>query len=297
MNKKYIAIGAGLFAAGAGTGFLVGRQVTIKKVEDWANDEIKAVRESFQNDVSRKEGVFATPQSAASVLIPSDGTLFDEEMQKLGRETVQQILTDSYGSETILVPSVEDRLETAESLQTVEEKEPAVDYTKFSKTKETSEQIEFPDADTIVDTIHSNLWDKTEARVSEPGLITEIVTETGFVVERHADRPYVITQAMFMENGGEYDDNKLSLMFFEEDGQLTDERDQLVPNVEELVGEHNMTRFGEGSEDRNIVYIRNEKIKADIEVVRDKRSFQEVVLNVKPEKQISRPPKLRNDDD
>ena len=114
--------------------------------------------------------------------------------------------------------------------------------------------------------------------------------------DRNADRPYVITLEQFMADGI-HEDNKVSLLFFEEDGQLVDERETLVPNVEEVLGEKNLTHFGLGSNDRNAVYIRNEKLTCDFEVIRDSRSFSEVVLGVKPAREASSLRKMRDDDE
>jgi hypothetical protein len=55
-----------------------------------------------------------------------------------------------------------------------------------------------------------------------------------------------------------------------------------VPDVEEVVGEENMERFGVGSDDNSIVYIRNDKLDVAFEVVLDQRSYAQVVMGADP---------------
>jgi hypothetical protein len=290
MNKKMIAIGAGIFSAGLGGGYVLGHLLTVKKVEDWANKEIQSVKDVYAQDASRKEGVFATPQGAAEILIPND------EVPEIDRGAARRVVSRLVSSENygVTEPASEtDDEKSKESLLTVEEKNNLIDYGAYSREPvETSSQIEFPDAETIVQSI----WDNS-ARLGED--VTEEAVPgdpDSFVMQRNPDKPYIISEEMFMTDE-KYDDNKMSLLYFEEDGQLVDEREQLIPNVEEVVGERNMTKFGVGTDDRNSVYIRNEKLHSDIEVIRDKRSYSEVVIGVKPERANSSPRKMRDDDD
>jgi hypothetical protein len=93
------------------------------------------------------------------------------------------------------------------------------------------------------------------------------------------DYPYVIPyETVFHELDDGYED--VTLTWYEEDGVLIDSRDEAIPDVEGIVGEANLQKFGHGSRDPNIVYIRNEELQTDFEIVRDSGSYVEKVLGV-----------------
>lgn len=84
-------------------------------------------------------------------------------------------------------------------------------------------------------------------------------------------RPYVISPDEFAEDG-EYD--KVSLTLYA-DNVLTDEEDEPIDNVDEIVGEVNLSSFGAFEDD--CVFVRNDSFKADYEILRDERKYSEVV--------------------
>jgi len=56
---------------------------------------------------------------------------------------------------------------------------------------------------------------------------------------------------------------------------LCDSHDKPIYNHSEVVGE---LLFGHGSNDPNVVYIRNPKLEAEYEILRDEGSYEEIVL-------------------
>lgn len=78
--------------------------------------------------------------------------------------------------------------------------------------------------------------------------------------------PFVISKDEYFEGEPSYVNTTIT--WYEGDGILADERDVPVENVDALIGEENLLRFGYGSDDPNIVYIRNTKNQVDFEVVR-----------------------------
>jgi hypothetical protein len=109
--------------------------------------------------------------------------------------------------------------------------------------------------------------------------------------DRDRSAPYIISIREYMEDRDEYD--KTTITYFEDDDVLCDEREEVIPNVEGTVGSTALTNFGHLSEDKKIVYVRNERISTDFEIVRDTRSYAEVVLGFKEEKEVR---KMRGDD-
>jgi hypothetical protein len=60
------------------------------------------------------------------------------------------------------------------------------------------------------------------------------------------------------------------LEYFEEDDVLVDSRDSMIDNKEYMIGENALERFGYLSGDPNVVYVRNERLGMDFEIVKHK---------------------------
>lgn len=102
--------------------------------------------------------------------------------------------------------------------------------------------------------------------------------------EANPDEPYVISFEEFNEN--EPGHEQITLAYYAEDDTLADEKDQPVDNTDYLVGDDNLLRFGAGSHDRKVVYIRNERIDVDFEVVRSGGSYKKEVLGFDEETEL-----------
>lgn len=64
------------------------------------------------------------------------------------------------------------------------------------------------------------------------------------------------------------------------DNFLTDDADQLVEDVDKLIGRGSLTRFGEYEDDA--IYVRNEKLKCVYEILRDSRNYVDIRKNSIP---------------
>ena len=109
--------------------------------------------------------------------------------------------------------------------------------------------------------------------------------ETGYVkYEEHFDKipeekeqnnfakaPYVISPDQFSE-GDEYD--KITLTYYDGDGILADDNDEIINEVDEVVGDNFVDHFGEYEEDS--VYVRNDILRCDYEICKDLRSYKDV---------------------
>ena len=84
------------------------------------------------------------------------------------------------------------------------------------------------------------------------------------------EKPYVITPEEF----GELDYSTISLTYYS-DGVLTYESDELVEDVDDIVGADFAEHFGEYEDDS--VFIRNDRMKTDFEILVDKRNYSDVV--------------------
>lgn len=88
---------------------------------------------------------------------------------------------------------------------------------------------------------------------------------------RNADIPYVIHKDEYTESVDGYEQHTLT--YFEGDDVLSNERDQVIEDQDGTIGLGNLSKFGKGSGDPNIVYIRNESMKVDIEIVHSDGKF------------------------
>src|SRR5690606_10502373 len=110
--------------------------------------------------------------------------------------------------------------------------------------------------------------------------------------------PYVIDTATFMEDD-EYE--KATLTYWEGDRTVSDEREEVVPEYDMLIGIENLDKFGESDPgDPDVVYIRNERMSTDFEVLRHSSKYAEQVAGYMEDDQpthepIRRPrPRLRD---
>ena len=121
-----------------------------------------------------------------------------------------------------------------------------------------------------------------------PDAVVETVTESRNVfvdpdfdlVEekkyRTKDKPYIITHDEYFEAEKDYE--TVSLTYFDVDDTLVNERDEPIREVEEMVGEDHLFFFGRASKDKNIVYVRNDRLETDFEIVKANASYVESVL-------------------
>ena len=99
------------------------------------------------------------------------------------------------------------------------------------------------------------------------------------VVESHTDvapevtekkGTYVIGPDEFA-NDEQYD--KITLTYFSEDGVFMSIEEEVVPEGMQIIGEENLDHIGEIEE--NVVYVRNEGLNADYEVILEERSYSD----------------------
>ena len=89
--------------------------------------------------------------------------------------------------------------------------------------------------------------------------------------------PHVISPDEFGDQDG-YDE--ISLTYYA-DGTVTDDNDRAMDEdeIEETIGKDSLTHFGEYEDDS--VFVRNDRLKADYEILMDQRSYADV-LREKP---------------
>lgn len=94
--------------------------------------------------------------------------------------------------------------------------------------------------------------------------------------KRSPDAPYVI----HYDERDEMDDYQVvTVTYYEGDDVVCDERDSVIDEEERnrLIGEQNLNRFGHGSNDPNVVYVRNDSLQLIYEVCKSPNSYAEEV--------------------
>lgn len=153
-------------------------------------------------------------------------------------------------------------------------------YTEcMSNLQEQDEDSEDDDSDTGTDVGHQINWeeyeDLNEEDDSEPNdmekysrLASNYTNEKGGA-ESMTEKPYVISPYDF----GEVDGYSQFELTYYADGILEDEDYNIVNDVDELIGSDSLYTFGEYEDDS--VFVRNEKLRADFQILRDYRTYAE----------------------
>lgn len=238
----------GLVAAGAliggGVVYLGLNTKLRKEFADFADQEIAEVKETYK--LLRKEPPYDDPKTAVAA--------YNDRLGELG-------YMHEHGVEAETVEGVTD--EGAEE-------EP----------EEDTEVVAEPYSPILVDNKPQvlNIFDQ-EGVYDKPSESADVMKW-----ERSEHKPYIITVGEFMDekigDEGDEDFDKLTLTYFEEDDTLVDERQSPIPEVEKLVTRFALSHFGDGSEDENIVYVRNHHIQTDFEICLEQTSYAKTVLGV-----------------
>lgn len=113
--------------------------------------------------------------------------------------------------------------------------------------------------------------------------------------ERSPDAPYIIHHDEF--HAREYEYPQTTLTYYAGDDVLVDEKDVPIYNYARIVGE---LKFGHGSQDESIVYVRNEKLEGEYEIILENGHYAIEVLGQEMEESTSKDlkhsvPKFRQD--
>lgn len=99
--------------------------------------------------------------------------------------------------------------------------------------------------------------------------------------KRDPTQPYIITIEEFHSNEWDHHDKEVLKYYDGPDGDATlvDESEQIVPEIEEIIGDA-YNYFGVGSQDKDIVYVRRETHGSDYEVHRIAISYVEAIHGI-----------------
>lgn len=89
--------------------------------------------------------------------------------------------------------------------------------------------------------------------------------------EEETNKPYVIPPEQFGDNE---DYSQISLTYYA-DQVLADENDEMIEDVESMIGFESLSHFGEYEDDS--VFVRNDARKCDYEILQDQRLYSDVI--------------------
>ena len=100
---------------------------------------------------------------------------------------------------------------------------------------------------------------------------TEEVKKEVIDKEMYNEKPYIITPDEF----GDIDGYETISLSYYADKILADDNDEVVDDVEDVVGFESLNHFGEYEDDS--VFVRNDRLRCDYEILLDKRRYADVI--------------------
>ena len=106
---------------------------------------------------------------------------------------------------------------------------------------------------------------------SKPGEVDDTEEDDGL----GEDKPYIVSSTDFGQKDGY---TTISAMYFA-DQVLVDDDYDIVEDVESFVGFASLGHFGEDEDDPDSVYVRNPRLRLDIEILRSELTYAEAMRN------------------
>lgn len=239
-NLGHLAIvSAVAFGTGAGLTWLVAKRYFTSKYEQILEEERVATRDLYARLYKTDE--FATPGDAAEALgvETTAAKAAGAALERYGATKLAEVEGVVQVTETVEV-------EVTPVDDGPTEAEVAVARNVFTEAEPTDE-----------------VWDQDLEEAKRAELID--------------GEPYIISHMEYNEN--EHDHEQTRLTYYAEDDVLVDEKESPIEaDIDMVVGEDNLTRFGHGTMDNRMVYIRNHRLSMDFEVVKHDGAYSKVVL-------------------
>jgi hypothetical protein len=117
-----------------------------------------------------------------------------------------------------------------------------------------------------------------EPPVVDPPLVVDGDWDYAVELEKRTkDAPYVIHREEFKANDMEH--SQVTYTYYDGDDVMVGEDERPIAHGDLVVGQDNL-KWGHGSGDPNLVYVRNERLMQDMEICRSPASYEEEVLGL-----------------
>lgn len=228
-------------AAGSVATYILLREHMERRIEE----EVDSVREVYKNEKMQQRASVGLIEASES-----DGSGIDE----IGREKLAEIAKEIASENAKLKAD----LLTANAIAdtngySANSKAGTVAYNLFSKPPRAID-------------IHNGIdeGEDLEIEISEPKERPDISERT--------DKPYVITPSQFADEQKEFD--KITLLYYTDRVLIEEMSRGIITDINGTVGYDSLHRFGEYEED--VVYVRNEKISTDFEIIQNDVAFADL---------------------
>lgn len=318
VTLKDVGLTTGGLLVGLGVGFIIANKRAEKQLKEHLDTVDKMYAEAFADASARatKSGPYSTVGEAAAVLVPEhEGPDYDAEIQEGGTPSEEDASEESEDDrspkhlmENYIPTSDEDadevlrqqhnaRLHATVSRSVADDEDPEAinrleDFVDQYRDRPVAPGgVTYPAQHVFDDDQDDDAEEKTpeEPQSSVPEWKTV----------RDPNGPYLISIDEYMDQN-ETPFIKVEMTYFEGDDVLVDIRGEVAPEIDRTVGLNNLDKWGQGTTDADVVYIRNERLEVDIELTRDEGTYSRKILGIIPEDELRRstfkPLKMRDGD-
>lgn len=259
-----IALGTGVIGYAAGT-IITGKRLN-KRFIDEVNELVDGLQEKFDEQFEARLAYLGVD--------PANGVVQDREVPLVQGQTIDFADPDDLAEGAAFVQRKlrEEGFDNKEVL--TPEQDAAFNAEEDQIISERRIQLKNP-----IEIKTENVFDKDEPQLSEWEKYLQ--DERPALVE--AEKPYILSAYEFYTGPDKDDYENITIAYFAGDDTLADDAEHIVSDVENLIGKANLTRFGLGSDDPNVLYVRNETRKVDWEISLDHRGYAEVVVGLQGE--------------
>lgn len=149
-------------------------------------------------------------------------------------------------------------------------------FNEMNNAQEQTEENSEDEEEEASEEYHQVNWEELEdldEELDEYADLTNMYSsEKGGAEKVEVKKPYVIEPLEFDENGF----RTMELTYYA-DNILEDENHEIVTDVDELLGEGSLDTFGLYEDDS--VFVRNEHLRMDFQILRDPRTYEEATGN------------------
>jgi hypothetical protein len=263
MNSKTVAVGLGSFGLGA----LVAWAITADRLDG----KMRRNQLILGEMLSRKEAEIVA--LTERVLHPTPWTpASDEEVAEAAATTDQIISDEDRAAADAIRRQARGPLIATNPLEGVEF-DSIVDPNRAVVETDDGPDDLTPEEEAEVAEAVSDHQRSIASIVAKYASDPEEIHEFTEIVRRDADGaretpPFHISVAQYASDPDEGDDyEKITMSWYPRTRVLLDDDDEIVPDVNNVVGYKNLDRFGDESNDPNVVFVRNRHLETDFEVV------------------------------
>jgi hypothetical protein len=155
------------------------------------------------------------------------------------------------------------------------------------------ENVETAIESQIIDDVLESLEYSSDSKMPTPEDIENEALAREIKLAKEHGHPHLLDREEYLRNESGF--TQTTLTYFEEDDILVDQDDIVIPEIDDMIGLGQLSRFGVLSGDNNIIYVRNIRQEIEFEVVRNKGNYAKDVLGFIEHADHSRVRKFRRE--